>query len=84
MQLPLSNGCSISIVPKNLLELTDLSDQQKQALEAQHLVGTWFRETTDKMTNRVVREEEFGIPIDNSGIDQQVEKVFKVFDFLLA
>ena len=82
LQLNLPNGQVISILPKNILELQGLNEQQKQDLEGKGLTKEWFVETTDKRNNKVIRETEYGIELNDNNIESSKLKVQKVLEYL--
>lgn len=82
LQLNLPNGQVISILPKNILELQGLNEQQKQDLEGKGLTKEWFVETTDKWNNKVIRETEYGIELNDNNIESSKLKVQKVLEYL--
>lgn len=82
LQLNLPNGQEISILPKNILELQGLNEQQKQDLEGKGLTKEWFVETTDKWNNKVIRETEYGIELNDNNIESSKLKVQKVLEYL--
>ena len=82
LQLNLPNGQVISILPKNILELQGLNEQQKQDLEGKGLTKEWFVETTDKRNNKVIRETEYGIELNGNNIESSKLKVQKVLEYL--
>lgn len=82
LQLNLPNGQVISILPKNILELQGLNEQQKQDLEGKGLTKEWFVETTDKRNNKVIREMEYGIELNDNNIESSKLKVQKVLEYL--
>ena len=82
LQLNLPSGQVISILPKNILELQGLNEQQKQDLEGKGLTKEWFVETTDKWNNKVIRETEYGIELNDNNIESSKLKVQKVLEYL--
>ncbi len=82
LQLNLPNGQVISILPKIILELQGLNEQQKQDLEGKGLTKEWFVETTDKRNNKVIRETEYGIELNDNNIESSKLKVQKVLEYL--
>lgn len=88
MSLTTSTG-EIIIKPvylaQDVMEFTNLSDEQRQALISENLAEEVFVETRDYPNNTQLRETVFGIKVDpQSDVMGAVQKLFKAIDCLLA